>query len=68
MSRIQSQLDAELKSIKQNLIIKGCVSGTGETDPSRLQRGAIGAVGITITPANIWNAYGYNNRAGNIIL
>jgi hypothetical protein len=56
-SKIQSRLDNELKLIKQNLIIKGNTSGDGSADPSKLQPGAIAAVGITITPASMWGAY-----------
>lgn len=57
-SKIQSKLDNELKSIKVNLIIKGNTGGDGSADPSRLRAGAIGAVGITITPASMWGRYG----------
>lgn len=59
-SKIQSRLDSETKPFKQNLIIKGCTGGDGSTDPSRLQHGALGSVGITITPASPWGPY----RAG----
>lgn len=55
-SKIQSRLDNELKLIKQNLIIKGNTSGDGSADPSKLQPGAIAAVGITITPASMWGS------------
>lgn len=54
---IQSRLDAELMLIKQNLLIKGVIGGAGDTDPTRLQAGAIGAVGITITPASMWGRF-----------
>jgi hypothetical protein len=58
-AKIQSRLDNELKPIKQNLIIKGNTSGDGSQDPSKLQPGAIGAVGVTITPASMWGRYAY---------
>lgn len=58
MSRIQGQLDAELKPIKQNLVIKGNIAGDGSADPSKLQKGAIASVGITITPASQWSIFG----------
>lgn len=57
-SKIQSVLDSELKPFKQNLVIKGNTSGDGSADPSKLQRGAIGGVGITITQASIWGGSG----------
>lgn len=55
--KIRSFLDSEMKPFKQNLIIKGNTSGDGSADPSKLQPGAIGAVGITITPASPWGLY-----------
>lgn len=58
--KIQARLDSELKAFRQNLIMKGATSGDGSLDPSKLQRGAIGSVGITITPASPWGPY----RAG----
>lgn len=54
---ITATLDAQLKLIKTNLIIKGNTSGDGSADPTKLQAGAIGAVGITITPASMWGRY-----------
>lgn len=58
--KIRGHLDNELKPVKQNLIIKGNTNGDGSADPSRLARGAIGCVGITITPASPWGPH----RAG----
>jgi len=57
-SKIQARLDSELKLIKQNLIIKGQTGGDGSADPTKLAHGAIGTVGITITPASMWGRYG----------
>lgn len=61
ISRIQGHLDQELKPFKQNLIIKGNISGdgsgpNGNGDFSGASRSAMGAVGITITPASIYNS------------
>lgn len=53
-SKIQSRLDNELKPFKINLIYKGNEKGDGSGDPSRLQRGAMGSVGISIHPATPW--------------
>ena len=55
--KIQGQLDNQLKPLKQNLVIRGHTSGDGSADPTRLARGAIGCVGITITPASPWGPY-----------
>ncbi|MDN3080092.1 hypothetical protein, partial [Enterococcus faecium] len=44
---IQSRLDSEIKDVKVNLIIKGNTSGDGSADPTKLQPGAIGAVGFS---------------------
>ena len=56
-SKIQSRIDNEIKPFRQNLIIKGNVAGDGSADPSRLRAGALGSVGITITPASPWGPY-----------
>lgn len=63
---IQSRLDTELKPIKVNLIIKGATSGDGSIDPSKLQPGAIGAVGITITPASMFGRYSFGYGLGGL--
>lgn len=58
---LKSELDNELKPFKQNLIKKGIIDGDGNLDPNggiRLRPGAIGTVGITITPATGWSKYG----------
>lgn len=55
--KIQGLLDNQLKPFKQNLVIRGQTSGDGSADPTKLARGAIGAVGITITPASPWGPY-----------
>ncbi len=54
IGKLQSQLDNELKTLKVNLIIKGNTSGDGSANPSVLQVGAVGAVGITLTAASMW--------------
>lgn len=56
-SKIQTKLDNEIKPFRQNLIIKGNTSGDGSADLTKLQAGAMGAVGITITPASPWGPY-----------
>jgi hypothetical protein len=58
ISKIQSRLDNELKALKQNLVMRGVMGGDGSTDPTMLQHGAIGAVGITISPVTMWGRYG----------
>lgn len=53
---IKSELDNEFKPFKQNLINKGQTGGDGSADPNRLGQGAMGAVGVSLTPTN-----GYGN-------
>lgn len=53
-AKIQARLDNELKPLKQNLLYKGNDKGDGSADPARLQRGAMGSVGISIHPATPW--------------
>lgn len=60
--KLQAILDNEVKPFKQNLIIKGNSSGdgsgpTGTGDFSKTQRGALGAVGILITPASLYGGF-----------
>ena len=61
ISKLQAQLDNELKAFKQNLIIKGNTSGDGSGDGSgnfnKTQRGAMGSVGILITPASLYGGF-----------
>lgn len=59
-SKIQGQIDNEIKAFRQNLIIKGNTSGDGSADLTRLRPGSMGAVGITITPASPWGAFAGN--------
>ena len=56
---INQILDAQLKLIKTNLIIKGNTTGDGSVgaNANALAPGAIGAVGITITPANMFGRF-----------
>lgn len=59
----KSELDQELKPFKQNLIKKGIVAGDGNLDPTTgvgMRKGALGTVGITLTPAN--SGYKWNSR------
>lgn len=63
IGKIQGALDAELKALKQNLLIKGIKDGdgsgpNGNGDFSVASRGAMGSVGITISPASIYNSGG----------
>jgi len=58
-SKIQSQLDNDLKPIKVNLIVKGNTSGdgsgpNGDGNFSALQRGAMGSVHLTLTTASLY--------------
>lgn len=55
--KIRSRLDNELRSIKKNLIARGNDQGDGSVSPTGLNRGAIGSVGVTISPATSWGRY-----------
>lgn len=61
-SKLQSVLDNEVKPFKQNLIIKGNSSGDGSGPDgqggfNKAQKGAMGAVGILITPASLYGGF-----------
>ena len=51
-SAIQSELDNEFKPFKQNLVNKGQTGGDGSGDLNALGAGAMGAVGVSLTPTN----------------
>lgn len=55
-AKIQDRLSNEFGNFKTNLIIKGITSGDG-SQVDGPAHGLQGAVGITITPASIWNAW-----------
>lgn len=70
IGKIQSQLDQELKALKQNLLIKGHKSGdgsgpNGNGDFSSASMGAMGSVGIAITPASIYGTGLFNGSRFN---
>lgn len=58
-NQIQQRLADELPNFKTQLINKGNTSGDGSVDPNQLQRGAMGTVGITISPATWSGRYPY---------
>ena len=62
IGKIQGQLDAEVKALKQNLIMKNVISGDGSVSPLSGGARAMGAVGLTITPVSIYNAGAYYGR------
>ncbi len=57
-SKIQQRLDNEFKPVKQVMVMRGATKGDGSVDPAKLQQGAIGTVGICITPASPWGVRG----------
>jgi len=59
----QSLLDNQCKPFKQNLIKKGIVSGTGNLENIGLRHGAIGSVGIGITPATSMGRWSGKTRS-----
>ncbi len=64
-SAIQGRIDNELKSFKQNLIKKGITTGDGNLDNIGLRKGAIGAVGVNISPASNYGRFtGKMNGSG----
>jgi hypothetical protein len=65
-SSLQSRLDNEAKPFKQNLIKKGLVSGTGNLDDIGLRRGAIGSVGINVSPASNWGRFSGKMGGGRL--
>jgi len=56
IGKIQSTLDAEVKALKVNLIIRGNGSGDGSLDITNTTGNNVGGVAIAITPASIYNS------------
>lgn len=56
-SAIQSELDNEFKPFKQNLVNKGQTGGDGSADVNQLASGALGSVGVSLTPTNGWSMW-----------
>lgn len=65
-NQIQQRLADELPNFKTQLINKGNTGGDGSQDPTMLQRGAMGSVGITISPASWSGRYPYYPGAGGL--
>lgn len=63
-NQIQQRLADEMVNFKTQLINKGNTSGDGSQDPTQLQRGAMGTVGITISPATWSGRYPYYPGTG----
>lgn len=64
---IKGDLDNEFKPFKQNLINKGHTGGDGSGDPNVLGRGAMGAVGVALTPTNSYGNPYYGPYAFNSV-
>ena len=56
-NNIKGDLDNEFKPFKQNLVNKGHTSGDGSGDVNVLGRGAMGSVGVALTPTNGWSMW-----------
>jgi hypothetical protein len=58
-NQIQQRLNNELPNFKTQLINKGNTSGDGSVDPTQLQRGAMGTVGVWASPASFSGRWPY---------
>lgn len=59
---LQQLLDNEAKPFKTMLIKRGILGGDGNADPTAQRPGAVGAIGITITPASNFGPYARYRR------
>lgn len=61
IGRIQKRIDDEMPNFKTQLINKGNTGGDGSQDPSQLQAGAMGGVGVTMHIKGManWPSPGY---------
>jgi len=51
-SALQQDLDTAMKPFKENLVRRGILAGDGNVNANALRYGAVGAIGIAITPAS----------------
>jgi hypothetical protein len=56
-SSLQSELDQAIKPFKENLVRRGLLGGDGNINPNSLRFGAVGAIGIAITPVSPIRAF-----------
>lgn len=49
-SQLQTELDMAIKPFKENLVRRGHLGGDGNVDANSLRMGAVGTVGIALTP------------------
>lgn len=60
-STLEQQIQEACRQFKQTIAKRGLISGDGNVDPTMLAMGAIGNVGISLSP--ISNLWGYSNNA-----
>ena len=60
-STIEQQISEECRRFKQILLKRGQIQGDGNVDPTALAMGAIGSVGISLSPVS--NLWGYSNNS-----
>ena len=58
---LEQQIAEECRRFKQILVKRGQTQGDGNVDPTALAMGAIGSVGISLSPVS--NLWGYNNNS-----
>lgn len=57
---LQSEVDQAVKPFKENLVRRGLLGGDGNVDANALRFGAVGAIGVSLTPVSpIRGASGY---------
>lgn len=61
-SQLQGEIDQHLKPFKENLLRRGVTSGDGDASALGLRFGAVGAVGIAITPISPLRGYSSGPR------
>ena len=60
-STLEQQVAEECRRFKQILVKRGQIQGDGNVDPTALAMGAIGSVGISLSPVS--NLWGYSNNS-----
>ena len=60
-STLEQQIQEPCRQFKDNIARRGLIAGDGNVDPTMLAMGAIGNVGISLSPVS--NLWGYSNNA-----
>jgi hypothetical protein len=65
-SAIEIQIQEPMRTLKQNLGKRGALAGDGNVDPTQLRQGAIGTIGISLSPVSNLRPFNANYWLGGL--